>query len=121
MTISSTGPTAVSRAEEIKNLRLLAAQSLTFMAGFLVVGFPLRRRARLKGTALCLLMVVVAGMVLVSCAGIGGGGGNQTKPGTTPGTYQFMVDGAYTQNVSNTTEPLFFSTPQVFVVTVNIQ
>jgi hypothetical protein len=32
-----------------------------------------------------------------------------------------MVDGAYTQNVSLTAEPFFQSTPQVFVVTVNIQ
>ena len=32
-----------------------------------------------------------------------------------------IESGAYTPNVSGTTEPLFFSTPQVFVVTVNIQ
>lgn len=88
-------------------------------------GLPLRRRGRRKGTALCLLMVLVGSMVLVSCGGGSGrgngGGGGQTVPGTTPGTYKFMVDGAYTPNVSGTTEPLFFSTPQVFVVTVNIQ
>ncbi len=120
MTISSTGPTTVSRAEEIKSLRWLAAQSLTFVAGILVVGLPLRRRVRLHRTVLCLLIVLVGSMALVSC-GSGSGGGGQTIPGTTPGTYKFMVDGAYTPNVSLTTEPFFYSTPQVFVVNVNIQ
>jgi subtilase family serine protease len=120
MTISSTGPTTVSRAEQIKSPRWLAAQSLTFIAGILVVGFPLRRRVRLHTTALCLLIVLVGSMALVSCGG-GSSMASQTIPGTTPGTYKFMVDGAYTPNVSLTTEPFFFSTPQVFVVTVNIQ
>jgi hypothetical protein len=122
MTISSTGPTTVSRAEEIRSPQWLAAQSLIFVAGILVVGFPLRRRVRLHGTALCLLIVLVGSMALVSCGGGGAsGGGGKAIPGTTPGTYKFMVDGAYTQNVSLTAEPFFYSTPQVFVVTVNIQ
>ncbi len=121
MTVSSTGPTTVSRAEEIRSPRSLAAQSFIFFAGILVVRLPLRRRVRLKGTALCLLIVLVGSMALVSCGGgSGSGGGVHTIPGTTPGTYKFMVDGAYTPNVSLTGEPLFFSTPQVFVVTVNI-
>jgi subtilase family serine protease len=122
MTISSTGPTTVSRTEEIRSPRWLAAQSLTFVAGILVVGLPLRRRVRLHMTALCLLIVLVGSMTLVSCGGgSGSGGGGQTIPGTTPGTYKFMVDGAYTPNTSLTTEPLFYSTPQVFAVNVNIQ
>ena len=123
MTISSAGPTTVSRAEEIKSPRWLAAQSLIFVAGILVIGLPLRRRVRLHGTALGLLLIVLVGsMALVSCGGGSmGSGGGHTVPGTTPGTYKFMVDGAYTPNVSGTSEPLFFSTPQVFVVTVNIQ
>ena len=123
MTISSTGQTTVSRAEEIKNPRWLAVQSLTFFAGILVIGWPLRRRVRFHGIALCLLIVLVGSMALVSCGGggNGSGGGGHTLPGTTPGTYKFMVDGAYTPNVSLTTEPFFYSTPQVFVVTVNIQ
>jgi len=123
MTISSTGPTTVSRAEGIKSPRWLAAQSLTFFAGILVIGWPLRRRVRFHGIALCLLIVLVGSMALVSCGGggNGSGGGGHTVPGTTPGTYKFMVDGAYTPNVSLTTEPFFYSTPQVFVVTVNIQ
>ncbi|MGC1474751.1 MAG: hypothetical protein WA804_02825, partial [Terriglobales bacterium] len=59
---------------------------------------------------------------LLSCGGgSASGGGGHTIPGTTPGTYKFMVDGAYTPNASNTGEPLFYSTPQVFVVNVNIQ
>jgi hypothetical protein len=57
---------------------------------------------------------------MVSCGGGGGNGGGHTVPGTTAGTYKFMVDGAYTPNVG-TTEPLFYSAPQVFVVNVTIQ
>jgi subtilase family serine protease len=122
MTINSTGPTSVAGAEELKSTRWFAAQSLTFVAGILVVGWPRRRRARLHGAALCLLIVLVGSMALVSCGGGSmNGGGPQTVPGTTPGTYKFMVDGAYTPNASGTTQPLFYSTPQVFVVTVNIQ
>jgi subtilase family serine protease len=122
MTISSTAPTTVSQAKEIGSPRWLAAQSLIFVAGILVVGLPRRRRVRLHRAALCLLIVLVGSMALVSCGGGGKStGGGQTVPGTTPGTYKFMVDGAYTPNESITAEPLFFSTPQVFVVTVNIQ
>lgn len=125
MTISSTGPTTVSRAEKISSPRWLAAQSLIFVGGILVVGLPLRRRrVRRYRTALCLLIVLAGSMALVSCgssSGSSGGGGGRTNPGTTPGSYKFMVDAAYTPNVSSTTEPLFYSTPQVFVVNVNIQ
>ena len=124
MTISSTGPMTVSRVEEIKSPRWLAAQSLTFVAGILAVGLPLRRRVRLHGTVLCLLIVLVGSMALVSCGGGSGSGrGGQTPPeapGTTPGTYKFMVDGAYTPNVG-LTQPFFSSAPQVFVVNVSIQ
>jgi hypothetical protein len=121
MTISSTGPTTLARSEQVRSPRWLAAQSLIFVAGILVVGFPLRRRIRLHTNALGLLIVLAGTMALVSCGGGGSGGGSKTVPGTTPGTYKFMVDGAYTQNVSLTAEPFFQSTPQVFVVTVNIQ
>jgi len=121
MTISSTGPTTLARSEQVRSPRWLAAQSLIFVAGILVVGFPLRRRIRLHTNALGLLIVLAGTMALVSCGGGASGGGSKTVPGTTPGTYKFMVDGAYTQNVSLTAEPFFQSTPQVFVVTVNIQ
>jgi hypothetical protein len=68
-----------------------------------------------------LLILLMASMALVSCGGgSGGGGGGQKIPGTTPGTYKFMVDGAFTPNVGQT-QPFFYSAPQVFVVTVNIQ
>ncbi len=121
MTISSTGPTTVSRAEQIEGPRWLAAQFVTFFAGILVVGLPLRRRVRPRGTALFLLIVLVGSMASVSCGGGGNsGGGGRTIPGTTPGTYKFMVDGAYTPN-TRTPEPLFYTQPQVFIVNVTIQ
>jgi len=120
MTISSTGPTTISRAEEIEGPRWLGAQFLTFFAGIFVVGLPLRRRVRSRGTALFLLIAVVGSMVSVSCGGGGNGGGGHTVPGTTPGNYRFMVDGAYTPN-TGTAEPLFYTQPQVFVVNVTIQ
>jgi Pro-kumamolisin, activation domain/Bacterial Ig-like domain (group 3) len=122
MTISSTATTTVSQAKEIRGARWLAAQSLVFVAGILVVGLPRRRRVRLHRAACCLLLVLVGSVAWVSCGGGGmSTGGGHTVPGTTPGTYKFMVDGAYTPNESINAEPLFFSTPQVFVVTVNIQ
>jgi trimeric autotransporter adhesin len=124
MTITSMAPTTTSRAEETKNPRWLAAQSIFLISGIFVVGMPLRKRVRVKQTAFCLLILLVGSLALVSCGSgnsVKGGGGGQTVPGTTPGTYKFMVDGAYTPNVSLNGEPLFFSTPQVFVVTVNIQ
>jgi len=121
MLINSMGTTTVSSAQGMRNPRWLAAQSLTLVAGILVIGLPLRRRFRLKGNALYLLIVLMGSMALVSCGGgNGSGGGTKTVSGTTPGTYKFMVDGAYTPNVG-TTQPLFYSTPQIFVVTVNIQ
>jgi hypothetical protein len=122
MTINSTGPTTVARAEKIPSPRWLAAQSLTLIVGILVVGLPLRKRTR-KGLPLLLVLVFALGLGFIGCGGGGnmGGGGGKKVAGTTPGTYKFMVDGAYTPNASTTTEPLFYSTPQVFVVTVNIQ
>ena len=121
MSISSTGPTTVSRAEPIAGPRWLAAQCLTFFAGILLVGLPLRRRVGPRAAALLLLVVLVGSMAWLSCGGGASGGGGKTIPGTTPGTYKFMVDGAYTPNASVTSEPLFYSTPQVFVVNVAIQ
>jgi hypothetical protein len=65
-------------------------------------------------------MLLVGSMGWVSCGGGSMGGRSKTVPGTTPGTYKFLVDGAYTPNVGQA-QPLFFSTPQVFVVDVTIQ
>jgi trimeric autotransporter adhesin len=132
MTINSTGPTTVSRSEGTQRPRWLAGQSLAFVACVCVIAFPLRKRIRLSGTRLCLLMLLAGSLVVVSCGGSsgtgssgtggggGGGGGGQTTPGTTPGTYKFMVDGAYTQNYG-TSQPFFYSQPQVFVVNVDIE
>jgi hypothetical protein len=121
MTINSTGPTTVSRTEGIFRPRQLGGRSLALLACVFMLAFPLRRRIRLNGTGLCLLMLLVGSLAAVSCGGGGGsGGGGRTIPGTTPGTYKFMVDGAYTPNVGKT-QPLFSSQPQVFVVNVNIQ
>jgi hypothetical protein len=118
MTISSTGPTATSRAEDIKVPRWVAAQSLVFFAGIFVVGLPLRRRVRVHGSRL-LLLIALAGSMLSCGNGGSNGGGGQSVPGTTPGTYKFMVDGSYTPNIG-TTQPFFSTQPQVFVVSVAI-
>jgi hypothetical protein len=122
MTITSTPPTTTTSAEVIAGPRWFAAQFLAFFAGIFMIGLPLRKRVRRHGTALCLLIVLAGSMALLSCGGGSmNGGGGKTVPGTTPGTYKFMVDGAYTPNVSGTSEPFFYSTPQVFVVNVTIQ
>jgi subtilase family serine protease len=121
MTIISTGPRTAARAEEIEPSRWLAAQSLVFAAGIFVIGLPLRKRIGIHRTALFLLIVLTAIMALVSCGGSSnGGGGGHVVPGTTPGTYKFMVDGAYTPNVG-TSQPRFNSQPQVFIVNVTIK
>jgi hypothetical protein len=123
MTISSTGPTTVSRAQIPPGPALPAGRYLALFACVFGLVFPWRRRIRLYRTGLCLLVLLAGSLTLVSCGGTqghGGGGGGKTVPGTTPGTYKFMVDGAYTQN-QGTTQPFFSSQPQVFVVNVNIQ
>jgi hypothetical protein len=121
MSITSTPSTTVSSNRPIDAPQWLAAQAMAFVAGVFVIGLPLRRHVRPRGTALLLLIVFVGGMVWVSCGGGGNnGGGGGTVPGTTPGTYKFMVDGAYTPN-TRTPEPLFSTQPQVFVVNVTIQ
>jgi subtilase family serine protease len=119
MTISSMGPTTVARAEDTKGARWLASLSVSFIAGVFVIGLPLRRRVRIR-PAVLLLMLLMGSMGWVSCGGGSMGGRSKTVPGTTPGTYKFLVDGAYTPNVGQA-QPLFFSTPQVFVVDVTIQ
>jgi hypothetical protein len=120
MTIGSTGPMRVSRAQEIQGPRWLAAQA-TFLVGIFVICLPLRRRVRFHRAAFFLLIAVVVGMGLVSCGGgNNGGGGGKAIPGTTSGNYRFMVDGSYTPNIG-TNQPLFSSQPQVFIVNVTIQ
>ena len=122
MTINSTAPTTTSRAVGIGGPKWLGGQ-LTLVAGIFAIGFPLRRSARFRRTAPFSLVVLMVSLSLLSCGGGssgGGGGGGHHVPGTTPGTYKFMVDGAYTPN-TRAPEPLFFSTPQVFVVDVTIQ
>lgn len=122
MTIGSTGPTTVSRAEPINSPRWLAALLSPLFAGIFLVGLPPRHRVSRAGTALFLLIVLVASTASVSCGGGGsnGGGGGKTVPGTTPGNYKFMVYGSYTPNVG-LTQPFYYSAPQVFVVNVAIQ
>jgi len=122
MTISSTPPTTISSANEMGSRRWLAVQSLSLAAGIFMMGLPLRKRSRLRGSALFLLIILAGSIALVSCGGgaNNGAGGGKTISGTTPGTYKFMVDGAYTPNVG-IGQPLFNSTPQVFVVNVTIQ
>lgn len=124
MSISSTGPTTVSRAEQIEGPRWLTAQLSAFFAGIFVVGLPLRGRVGSRRTALFLLIVLAGCMALVSCGGGGGGGNNigggKTVPGSTPGNYKFMVYGSYTPN-EGTTQPFYYSAPQVLTVNVTIQ
>ena len=47
-------------------------------------------------------------------------GGQYTLAELPPGNYKFMVYGSYTPNVG-TTQPFYYSAPQVFVVNVTIQ
>jgi hypothetical protein len=122
MTINSTGPATVARAEKIEGPRWLAAEIPAFFAGIFVVGLSLRRRVRPRASALFLLVVLVAGMASMSCGrgGTNGGGGGKTLPGTTPGNYKFMVYGSYTPNVG-TIQPFYYSAPLVLTVNVTIQ
>src|SRR5580658_384035 len=121
MTISSTGPTTVSRAEHIEGLRWIAALLPPFFAGIFVVGFPLRRRVGYRGTTLLLLIVLVGSMASLSCcSGGNNSGGGKTVSGTIPGNYQFMVYGPYTRT-RGTTPSFYSSAPEVLLVNVAIQ
>jgi subtilase family serine protease len=121
MTISSTPPTTVQSSSRIGR-PWMAAESGVFVATFVLLAVPVGRARRCRMVRLWILIALVG---LASCGGGngiggGGGGGGNAVAGTTPGSYKFMVAGAYTPNTSLTSEPLFYSTPQVFVVNVNI-
>jgi len=61
------------------------------------------------------VLALVASLAACGGGGVGGGGGGgKTIPGTTPGTYTFMVEGSFTPNFGT-------SFSQVSMVTVTIQ
>ena len=112
MTISST-PSTTAALSSRSQPGWLAAQAGIFLAAFVLVGIPLRRRGRRLG------LLVAAGLIvcLAGCGGggsMGGGGGGKTIPGTTPGNYSFMLEGSFTTPVGS-------SVPQVLIVKVTIQ
>ncbi len=112
MTISST-PSTTTALSSRSQPGWLAAQAGIFLAAFVLVGIPLRRRGRRLG------LLVAAGLIvcLAGCGGggsMGGGGGGKTIPGTTPGNYSFMLEGSFTTPVGS-------SVPQVLIVKVTIQ
>jgi subtilase family serine protease len=115
MTISSLAP--VSSQNRSRGLRWIAAESGAFVAGFVLLGIPVRRRSRFRIAGL-FMAIAMAG--LTSCGGGAGGGGGNTVPGTSPGKYIFMVTGSYSQNIG-LKQPFFQTQPQVFMVNVNIQ
>ena len=114
MTISSTAPTTTAVMGSRSGSRWLVAQIGGSLFAFFLIGFPARRQGRIR--SLFLLIVIACIMSLPGCGGgsSGGGGGGKPVPGTTPGTYKFMVEGSFTANIGS-------SLPQVVIVNVTIQ
>jgi len=113
MTITSTPPTTTASLTPNNGSRWLFAQLGGSLLAFLLIG----RRGRRGAIRFLLLAVLMACIVaLPGCGGgsNGGGGGGKTIPGTTPGTYKFMVEGSFTQQIGT-------SLPQVAIVNVTIQ
>jgi len=115
MTIASTPNTTTAFSRSPSEPRWLAAQLGTFVAAFFLAGLPMRRLGRRRFMGFLVVLALVASLAACGGGGVGGGGGGgKTIPGTTPGTYTFMVEGSFTPNFGT-------SFSQVSMVTVTIQ
>jgi trimeric autotransporter adhesin len=96
MTITSTAPTTTGALQfpSRNGQRWLAMNGGIVVAGFVLIGILPRRRQRSR-LASCLLVLAVLGSFTGCGGGNGGGGGKTTIPGTTPGTYTFTLNGAF--------------------------
>lgn len=115
MTISSTPSTSAQSRVPLGlrpgGFRWMAAQAGPLLAAFVLLGIGGRRRGRIRAAGLFLLLALLG---LTSCGGGGSGGGGKIIPGTTPGSYVFMVEGSYTATFGA-------SLPQVSMVNITIQ
>jgi trimeric autotransporter adhesin len=93
-----------------------AAGATMLFTSILAFGIPTRRRRHLRLAGI--LFVFTVFLISAGCGGgstpSGGGGTRNPIPGTTPGTYQFMVEGSFTSDFG-------FSAPQISMVQVTIQ
>ena len=76
----------------------LGAGSGAVLALVFLFGIPKRRRSWRSMFGIVVAMVGLG--ILTSCGGGGGGGGGSSKPGTTAGTYTFIVTGTGTPAIS---------------------
>lgn len=98
MDILSTAASSSALLNPLRNQqRWLAANAGVMVAAFVLLGVPLQRRSR-RHLASFLFMLALL-VCFVGCGGgssSGGGGGGGGNPGTTAGTYTFMVNGEFT-------------------------
>ncbi|MGD0793865.1 MAG: Ig-like domain repeat protein [Terriglobales bacterium] len=114
MTINSTPSTTAALNPLRSGPRWLAAQVGTVMAAFFLGGIPARRRGRRRLASFLVVVALIAGLAGCGGGGSGSGGGGTPVPGTTPGTYTFMVEGSFTATIGT-------SQPQIAMVNVTIQ
>ncbi|HLV87746.1 MAG TPA: Ig-like domain repeat protein [Candidatus Sulfotelmatobacter sp.] len=109
MMINSTAPTKSSAMADPWRVLFMANAGATMVA-FIFVGVPSRRKDPRRMLMLLTILCLMA--LLVSCGGGGGGstggggGGGNTIPGTTAGTYTFMVK-AYPTASQDASQPVF--------------
>jgi trimeric autotransporter adhesin len=112
MTISSTPTTTVALGLLRGRLHWFAAQLGTIVAAFFLLGIPGPRRGRGRLPTFVLALALLGS--LAGCGGGTGSGGGHQVPGTTPGTYSFMVEGSFRATIGA-------SQPQIAMVNVTIQ
>jgi hypothetical protein len=114
MAIATTAPTTTALNSRPSRLRWIGAEMGTVLAGLLLAGIPSRRRGRNRVLGVLVVLMLLASLMACGGGSTMGGGGGKTVPGTTPGTYKFMVESSFTASIGS-------SVPQVNLVTVTIQ
>jgi hypothetical protein len=113
-TVYTTAPSSASlRYPDLPGKGWMGAGGGAVLALLVFFGIPARRRSWRQMLGVLVLMAALGS--LSACGGggsSGGGGGGQSDPGTTAGTYTFLVQGTGTPSVS----PAVSTT---FTVTVN--